>query len=120
MLDSLRDNAYGIYLIHYAFVSWLQLSPGSSAVRAGQESRGDPGRAGAELGSDPHPEAPSLCGARDLGSGTAAALASAAASPAKFQRAPDRLALVSTRRSPASDPYTVQPAELSFREATKA
>ena len=25
-LDSLRDNAYGIYLVHYAFVSWLQLS----------------------------------------------------------------------------------------------
>ena len=24
ILDSLRDNAYGIYLIHYAFVSWLQ------------------------------------------------------------------------------------------------
>jgi surface polysaccharide O-acyltransferase-like enzyme len=24
MLDSLRDNAYGMYLIHYAFVSWLQ------------------------------------------------------------------------------------------------
>ena len=22
--DSLRDNAYGIYLIHYVFVSWLQ------------------------------------------------------------------------------------------------
>lgn len=22
--DSLRDNAYGIYLLHYAFVSWLQ------------------------------------------------------------------------------------------------
>ena len=22
--DSLRDNAYGIYLVHYAFVSWLQ------------------------------------------------------------------------------------------------
>jgi hypothetical protein len=25
VLDSLRDNAYGMYLIHYAFVSWLQL-----------------------------------------------------------------------------------------------
>ncbi len=25
-LDSLRDNAYGIYLVHYAFVSWLQLA----------------------------------------------------------------------------------------------
>jgi surface polysaccharide O-acyltransferase-like enzyme len=24
MLDSLRDNAYGMYLIHYAFVTWLQ------------------------------------------------------------------------------------------------
>jgi len=24
--DSLRDNAYGIYLIHYAFVNWLQLA----------------------------------------------------------------------------------------------
>lgn len=24
VLDSLRDNAYGIYLVHYAFVSWLQ------------------------------------------------------------------------------------------------
>jgi surface polysaccharide O-acyltransferase-like enzyme len=23
VLDSLRDNAYGMYLIHYAFVSWL-------------------------------------------------------------------------------------------------
>lgn len=26
VLDSLRDNAYGIYIVHYAFVSWLQLS----------------------------------------------------------------------------------------------
>jgi len=26
LLDSLRDNAYGIYLVHYAFVSWLQLA----------------------------------------------------------------------------------------------
>jgi Acyltransferase family len=26
VLDSLRDNAYGMYLIHYAFASWLQLS----------------------------------------------------------------------------------------------
>ena len=25
VFDSLRDNAYGIYLVHYAFVSWLQL-----------------------------------------------------------------------------------------------
>jgi hypothetical protein len=24
IFDSLRDNAYGIYLLHYAFVSWLQ------------------------------------------------------------------------------------------------
>ena len=24
ILDSLRDNAYGIYLIHYACISWLQ------------------------------------------------------------------------------------------------
>lgn len=24
IFDSLRDNAYGMYLIHYAFVSWLQ------------------------------------------------------------------------------------------------
>ena len=24
LLNSLRDNAYGIYLVHYAFVSWLQ------------------------------------------------------------------------------------------------
>jgi surface polysaccharide O-acyltransferase-like enzyme len=24
IFDSLRENAYGIYLLHYAFVSWLQ------------------------------------------------------------------------------------------------
>ena len=24
MLDSLRDDAYGMYLVHYAFVTWLQ------------------------------------------------------------------------------------------------
>jgi peptidoglycan/LPS O-acetylase OafA/YrhL len=24
ILDRLRDNAYGVYLVHYAFVSWLQ------------------------------------------------------------------------------------------------
>jgi hypothetical protein len=24
MFDSLRDNAYGIYLVHYAFVAWVQ------------------------------------------------------------------------------------------------
>jgi surface polysaccharide O-acyltransferase-like enzyme len=26
MLDSLNENAYGIYLVHYAFVSWMQLA----------------------------------------------------------------------------------------------
>jgi hypothetical protein len=26
IFDSLRDNAYGMYLIHYAFASWLQLA----------------------------------------------------------------------------------------------
>jgi len=26
IFDSLRDNAYGMYLVHYAFVSWLQLA----------------------------------------------------------------------------------------------
>ena len=26
LFDSLTDNAYGMYLIHYAFVSWLQLA----------------------------------------------------------------------------------------------
>jgi hypothetical protein len=25
-LESLRDNAYGMYVVHYAFVTWLQLS----------------------------------------------------------------------------------------------
>ena len=25
LCDSLNENAYGIYLVHYAFVSWLQL-----------------------------------------------------------------------------------------------
>jgi surface polysaccharide O-acyltransferase-like enzyme len=24
VFDSLTDNAYGMYIIHYAFVSWLQ------------------------------------------------------------------------------------------------
>ena len=24
VFDSLRDNAYGIYLVHYAFVAWVQ------------------------------------------------------------------------------------------------
>jgi peptidoglycan/LPS O-acetylase OafA/YrhL len=32
--DSLRDNAYGIYLVHYAFVSWLQYSLLSSSMGA--------------------------------------------------------------------------------------
>jgi surface polysaccharide O-acyltransferase-like enzyme len=38
VLDSLRDNAYGMYLIHYAFVSWLQyalLKTGLPAVAKG-------------------------------------------------------------------------------------
>jgi surface polysaccharide O-acyltransferase-like enzyme len=26
VFDSLNQNAYGIYLVHYAFVSWLQLA----------------------------------------------------------------------------------------------
>ena len=26
ILDSLNENAYGIYLVHYAFVSWMQLA----------------------------------------------------------------------------------------------
>lgn len=26
LLDSLRDNAYGVFLLHYAAVTWLQLS----------------------------------------------------------------------------------------------
>jgi hypothetical protein len=36
--DSLRDNAYGIYLVHYAFVSWVQyalLGVGAPAVVKG-------------------------------------------------------------------------------------
>jgi surface polysaccharide O-acyltransferase-like enzyme len=32
--DSLRNNAYGIFLVHYAFVSWLQYSLMSSSVGA--------------------------------------------------------------------------------------
>jgi hypothetical protein len=32
--DSLRDNAYGIYLVHYGFVSWLQYSILSSSLSA--------------------------------------------------------------------------------------
>jgi hypothetical protein len=38
IFDSLRDNAYGIYLVHYAFVSWLQyamLKAGLPAVQKG-------------------------------------------------------------------------------------
>ena len=34
VLDSLRDNAYGMYLIHYAFVSWLQFAVLKSALPA--------------------------------------------------------------------------------------
>jgi len=30
--DSLRDNAYGVYLVHYVFVSWLQYSLLSSSM----------------------------------------------------------------------------------------
>ena len=25
-MDSLNENAYGIYLVHYAYLSWLQLA----------------------------------------------------------------------------------------------
>ena len=38
VLDSLRDNAYGMYLTHYAFVSWLQyalLKTGLPAIAKG-------------------------------------------------------------------------------------
>jgi surface polysaccharide O-acyltransferase-like enzyme len=34
VLDSLRDNAYGMYLIHYAFVSWLQYALLKTALPA--------------------------------------------------------------------------------------
>jgi hypothetical protein len=34
VLDSLRDNAYGMYLIHYAFVSWLQFALLKAALPA--------------------------------------------------------------------------------------
>jgi surface polysaccharide O-acyltransferase-like enzyme len=34
MFDSLRDNAYGIYLVHYAFVSWLQYALLGAALPA--------------------------------------------------------------------------------------
>ena len=34
MLSSLRDNAYGMYLIHYAFVSWLQYAMLKAALPA--------------------------------------------------------------------------------------
>jgi peptidoglycan/LPS O-acetylase OafA/YrhL len=33
-LDSLRDNAYAIYLVHYAFVSWLQYALLPSSLSA--------------------------------------------------------------------------------------
>jgi len=32
LFDSLRDNAYGIYLLHYAFVTWLQYALLSAAL----------------------------------------------------------------------------------------
>ncbi len=32
--NSLRDNAYGVYLVHYAFVSWLQYSLLTSSMLA--------------------------------------------------------------------------------------
>ena len=34
LFDSLRDNAYGIYLVHYAFVSWLQYALLGTALPA--------------------------------------------------------------------------------------
>ncbi len=34
VLDSLRDNAYGVYLIHYALVSWLQYALLKTALPA--------------------------------------------------------------------------------------
>jgi surface polysaccharide O-acyltransferase-like enzyme len=34
VLDSLRDNAYGIYLVHYVFVSWLQYTLLKAALPA--------------------------------------------------------------------------------------
>jgi len=34
LFDSLRDNAYGIYLLHYAFVSWLQYALLGAALNA--------------------------------------------------------------------------------------
>ena len=51
--DSLRDNAYGIFLVHYAFVSWLQYSLLPLGDRRGPEGR-DRGRGslGAELGDE--------------------------------------------------------------------
>ena len=36
--DSLRDNAYGIFLVHYAFVSWLQYSLLASASAAASKA----------------------------------------------------------------------------------
>jgi surface polysaccharide O-acyltransferase-like enzyme len=34
VLDSLRDNAYGVYLVHYALVSWLQYALLKTALPA--------------------------------------------------------------------------------------
>ena len=34
LMDSLRDNAYGIFLVHYAFVSWLQYALLGAALPA--------------------------------------------------------------------------------------
>lgn len=34
LYDTLRDNAYGMYLIHYAFVTWLQYALLKSALPA--------------------------------------------------------------------------------------
>jgi hypothetical protein len=34
VFDSLTANAYGIYLIHYAFVSWLHLALAKSQLAA--------------------------------------------------------------------------------------
>ncbi len=51
--DSLRDNAYGIYLVHYAFVSWLQyLAVVVERRRHPEGGDRDCRRAGAELGHE--------------------------------------------------------------------
>ena len=34
LFDRLSDNEYGMYLIHYAFVSWLQLALLAAALSA--------------------------------------------------------------------------------------